>query len=440
MKECIPQYDKLSNEAKEYKLDSNAIAFTSRSIRDNATPTMRRRVRGTEVAAGKGELEMLRVTVDAWINIEEGGDNRAPWNQRQRENMKNVCNLINDWKRPSWSNTYKDTSKIHPIFIVDSHQMKDDGKFSGRYKKMTPCTAFVTANEIADKVCSNVLGGVEGGGNLMLRTMEPPPDINHPPNTMRFYFSHTGQTMNGDTPTRIESLVRETLWLAAANTQEQGRLLRMVKKINLTAELIGRKGSCAMLCRHTAKSHTQNWYRDDEYRANHNNFGNVPVVEGKEKQEELSLMCSWCKSKEGGSLEKGNMRHLHLYCENEHMRETRYLVNDILEEKVKVFLTDAVRIQEQSQLPTNLALRINMAMHELPINDCRLKDDQHDRNPEGARITLSTCEWIAIKNNTTHRLHLQANRWPNLSSCGLMTSRGEEEWNYEYTCSGSWIN
>ena len=72
--------------------------------------------------------------------------------------------------------------------------MKDDGRSSGRYKKMTPCTAFITANEIADKVCSNVLGGVEGGGNLMLSSMEPPPDINHPPNTMRFYFSHMGQT------------------------------------------------------------------------------------------------------------------------------------------------------------------------------------------------------------------------------------------------------
>ena len=174
--------------------------------------------------------------------------------------------------------------------------------------------------------------------------------------------------------------MRETLWPAAAKTQEQGRLLRMLDKTNLTAEIVGRKGSYAMLCRHTAKSHTQNWYRDDEYRVNHNKFGNVPVVEDKEKQEELSLMCSWCKSKEGGSLEKGNMRHLHIYCENEYIQETSYLVNDILEEKVKVFLVDAMRIQEQSQLPTNLAIKINMAMNELPINDCRLKDDPHDRN------------------------------------------------------------
>jgi hypothetical protein len=40
-------------------LDSNVIAFTPRSMRDNATPTMRRRIRGTGIAAGKGDLERL---------------------------------------------------------------------------------------------------------------------------------------------------------------------------------------------------------------------------------------------------------------------------------------------------------------------------------------------------------------------------------------------
>ena len=210
--------------------DSNAIAFTSRSIRDDPTPTMRRRVRGTGVAAGKGDLERLRITIDGWRSAGEGGDDRAPWNQRQRENMETICKQIKKWEAPRWPDTSKDDNKKHPIFIVDSHQMQDNGKSSGRYKTMTPCLAFVTANEIADKVCSNTLGGMEGG-NLMLSTMEPPLDVKHPPNTLIFYFSHMGQTMNGDTPTKIESLVRDTVWLAAANTQEQGRLLRMLKKL-----------------------------------------------------------------------------------------------------------------------------------------------------------------------------------------------------------------
>ena len=188
----------------------------------------------------------------------------------------------------------------------------------------------------------------------MLTTMEQPQDITCPPETLRFTFTHMGQTFNGDTPSRIESLVRKTLWLAAAKTQEQGRLIRMFDKTNLTAQIIGRKGSYSKLCRHTVKSHTQNWYRDNDYRERHNNFGNVPVVEGKERQEELALMCPWCKSKEGGSKEKCNMRHLHLYCTNKCIRETRELVNDMLEEKVKAFFTNAESIGIKNMLHTNL--------------------------------------------------------------------------------------
>ena len=59
-------------------LDSNAIAFTARSIRDDSTPAMRRRVRGTGVAAGKGDLERIRVTIDGWKNIDAEGDSRVP--------------------------------------------------------------------------------------------------------------------------------------------------------------------------------------------------------------------------------------------------------------------------------------------------------------------------------------------------------------------------
>jgi hypothetical protein len=88
-------------------LDSNAIAFSARSIRDDSTPAMRRRVRGKGVAAGKGDLERIRVTIDGWKNIDADGDNRAPWNLRQRMNMKIICNQINEWTIPRWPNNYR---------------------------------------------------------------------------------------------------------------------------------------------------------------------------------------------------------------------------------------------------------------------------------------------------------------------------------------------
>ena len=133
-------------------LDSNAIAFTARAMWDKDTPTMRRQIRGTGVAAGKGDLERLRKTIDKWKSNGGDCDDRMPWNSRQEANMTIICNQINDWDMTGWPANYKDNSKRHPIFIVDSHQLKYDEKSSGRYRKKTPCHAFVTAHELADKV------------------------------------------------------------------------------------------------------------------------------------------------------------------------------------------------------------------------------------------------------------------------------------------------
>ena len=60
------------------------------------------------------------------------------------------------------------------------------------------------------------------------------------------------------------------------------------------------------------------------------------------------------------------MRHLHLYCENKYIQETRDLVNDILEEKMRSFIDDAAQLQYKTEKQTNLALKINRLMHELP--------------------------------------------------------------------------
>ena len=124
-------------------------------------------------------MERLRKTIDEWKNSGGNCDERMPWNSRQKANMKTICEQINEWEIAGWPIKYKDKSTKHPIFLVDSHQLKDDGTSSGRYKKIIPCHAFVTANELADKVCSNILG-VEGG-NLMLKTIDNPPDIKYPP-------------------------------------------------------------------------------------------------------------------------------------------------------------------------------------------------------------------------------------------------------------------
>ena len=160
-----------------------------------------------------------------------------------------------------------------------------------------------------------------------------------------------GRCLTGDTPKRIETLVRETLWLAAAKTPEQGRLLRMIDKLDLKAETIGRKGWYSNLCRHLVASHTQNWYRDKVYRELHDKHGNVPKVEGKEAQMELNQQCPWCTSKgQDGYRKKANMRHLHVYCEHGPIKNLREATNECLEMLLWNFDHDATKLKENSLL------------------------------------------------------------------------------------------
>ena len=349
-------------------LDSNAIAFTAKAMRDEPVPTMRRRIRGTGVAAGKGDLERLRKNMTKWRCSK--GKRGKQW-----EHLDVIQRQMKEWEKPNWPKEYRDQSGNHPIFLVDSHQLNDEGKLSGRYKEPTPCLAFVSANELADKVCSMTLGG--GNGNQILASIDSPDDIRNPPHMLRFTFSHMGRSLSGDTPKRIETLVRETLWQAAAKTPEQGRLLRMIDKLDLKAETIGRKGWYSNLCRHLVASHTQNWYRDKVYRELHNKHGNAPKVAGKEAQLELDLQCPWCASKgEDGCKKKANMRHLHLYCQHEPIKNLREATTECLEMLLWNLKHDAEKLKENSFLQKNLLVEINRKMSEISVNDCALPGNE----------------------------------------------------------------
>ena len=159
-------------------LDSNATAFTAKSMRDEPIPAMRRRIRGTGVAAGKGECERLRNNVRSWKEP-SGKDTRASWNKRQKANLKTIVETMQNWNQPKWPKKYRDHDTAHPIMLVDSHQLDDRGKLTGqRYKTMVPCRAMVTANELADKICMVTLG--IKGNNHCLQTIPTPDDIRYP--------------------------------------------------------------------------------------------------------------------------------------------------------------------------------------------------------------------------------------------------------------------
>ena len=274
---------------------------------------------------------------------------------------------MNDWKIKQWPANYRDTSQIHPICIVDSHQLDKAGKLTGRYKSMISCEAFVRANDLADQICTCVLD--TNSGHRILPYLENCPTIKQPPHTLRFTFTHLGRTLNGDTSKRIESLVGDTLWSVAARTPKQGRIHRMLSSINLSAQEIGRKGTLRRLCSYRANAFSRELYKDKEVQKLHVEYGHISQVEGKEAQLELLLQCPWCKTKTDGKRMKDNVHHLHLYCDNEYITTMRNIVNNKLEDLVVEFYNLATTLKSDSQHQRDLIWEIHTFMVELPLND-----------------------------------------------------------------------
>ena len=265
-------------------LDSNSTAFTARSMRDDPTPIMRRRVRGTGVSAGKGDLERLRETMGLWKNADQSNQ-RSIWNKKQFENLQIVCEQLNGWKIKQWPLSYCDSTLVHPIYLVDSHQMNDKGDMTGRYNTMIPCAVLIKANDLPDQICSCLLDVQKG--NHILPYLENCRNIQYPPQSLCFTFSHLGRTMNGDSPLRIEKLVQETMLREASRVQEQGRIHRMLGKINLTPMDIGRKGPYLRLCSYRVHAFTRDMYKDGKTKDLHSVHGDVKKVASTEEQKHL---------------------------------------------------------------------------------------------------------------------------------------------------------
>ena len=266
----------------------------------------------------------------------------------------------------------------HYSYTADSHQVDNRGRLTRkRYKTLVPSRALVESNELSDKLCMMALGKEDG--NLALATIPTPPDIRFPPSTLRFTFSHLGNTCNGDTPSTIERQVKYTLIRSAKEKVEQGRWLRILDSTNLTLNIIGRKGALMNLLNHTAQSHTQNCYRDGKYKDWHMKYGNVPHVEGKEAQKELLLFCPFCKEQSQPTLAKGNLRHFHLYCKKAEIKNVRDTVYDYLEYLLTSLFKTADDIREIASIPPYLLLNLNASVYAIPLNNCCLtKGEKHD--------------------------------------------------------------
>jgi hypothetical protein len=197
---------------------------------------------------------------------------------------------------------------------------------------------------------------------------EAPEDILHPPHAFRFSYSVEGKTIDGDTPLTVRKRGQQTFKIRAMRKPYQGNMLRISQSTNITPKSIGRRGARSILCRHTSSSHTQAFYKNKIYRQLHENFENVPQVEGKELQRDLNLVCPFCRifNSEVGNC-RGNQRHFHIYCANRPITLARNLLYDCLEETLKK-VDYANKTTEMTHRSQNLIMECNEGVVNISDN------------------------------------------------------------------------
>ena len=207
--------------------------------------------------------------------------------------------------------------------------------------------------------------------NTSLGTLPNPDNVRYPPNIHWFTFTHSGRTLPVDTPKRIQELVKDSLWRNAAKKEEHDYVHRMLDSINLTAQNIGRRGSNRYLCSRKGAAQPRWCYMHEEYFKLMLEFGTLPNHdENNEIRKDFSTLFPWCKNETGNAGPKGNMRHMHMYCQYEPLLNTREVVNIILEKLLADFAVQGMILKERDGLRSDITAEINTTMCVLSAKNC----------------------------------------------------------------------
>lgn len=130
------------------------------------------------------------------------------------------------------------------------------------------------------------------------------------------------------------------------------------------------------------------YYRNNEYATLHDKYGNVPKVEGKQLQKEMStLVCPFCKHLPNQFQAKANTRHYYVYCPNKIISHVRNKTTKCLEKLVSEFINIAAEIKETASMDTIIWEDLNRGMNEIITNDCGLKKGEETEGIEGTNRT-----------------------------------------------------
>jgi hypothetical protein len=286
-------------------------------------------------------------------------------------------------------------------------------------------------NEVADKM---VMVALHKHLGHPMSQVTSPQDISFPPGGFRFFFVVEGKAIDGDTPLTVRRRGLSTLRDRAMKKECQGHLLRIADKTNITPKILGKRGTLSRILRHLATSHSQTFYRDNRYRELHLKFGNVRQVEGVEAQREEALLCPLCTPDQNQYRCKGNVRHMHIYCQNDRLQVARHTLYGCLEQQLHLLVEAADKASLIIGGRFNISQQLNDSIRLLEDDDCGVLPPPR-LLPSLPPHTISIDEWGHTSAMEDSRRADCSRRWPLACRLGFITSRKEFEWNTEITSS-----
>jgi len=267
---------------------------------------------------------------------------------------------------------------MRSIWKIDSHQLNSEGtqiNGSRRYANLIPNLGILSTNHHADVSAEYV-----SNFNQQIRNIK----VAH--STLRFSLTWDGKTIDRHISPFIKNKIEDERVKRFRSKPTQGLIWRIEQHtINLWETFHLHKGIFRSMLG-LSRSHTRCLYKNDTYRAickeikisqANTNPENILTLQNSTKTQDLIDIlspCMWCRSNNGQVTEdKGNRKHMFLFCNNDKLSEFRNDMNMLLNQHLRSFCFHIAETTSWEFVDLTLREVSNGFLHHQENNTGRLK-------------------------------------------------------------------
>ena len=310
--------------------------------------------------------------------------------------MKNPTNE-NDNREFIWNPDYWDNHNMRSIWKIDSHQLNSDGtQINGtrRYANLIPNLGILSTNHHADVSAEYV-----SNFNQQLRNIK----VAH--STLRFSLTWDGKTIDRHISPFIKNKIECERVKRLRSKPTQGLIWRVEQHTTNIWETFHLHKGIFRSMLGLSRSHTRCLYKNDLYRATckevkltqEKNPENILKLQNSTKSQaiiDLLSPCMWCKSDDGqGVADKGNRKHMFLYCTNNKLVEFRKDMNMLLNQHLRSFCLHIAETTSWEFVDITLKEVSKKFLHHQEKHTGRLKKVSSSRNTSYLALSELCLKW-----------------------------------------------